>query len=85
MINLEDYREQTQTLATRLAGELEGYENVVALFALLALVASSAEQQGDHNMTLEARAQIYNIAIGFLQDRKTRFLKEAEHDGVDLH
>ena len=85
MINLEDYREQTQTLATHLASELEGYENVVALFALLALVASSAEQQGDHNMTLEARAQIYNIAIGFLQDRKARFLKEAEHDGVDLH
>ena len=85
MINLEDYREQTQTLARRLASELDGHENIVALFALLALVASAAEQQGNENMTLEARAQIYNIAIGFLEDRKAKFLKEAEHDGVDLH
>lgn len=85
MVNLEEYRERTQTLATRLASELEGYENIVALFALLALVASAAEQQGDDNMTLEARTQIYNIAIGFLQDRKARFLKEAQHNGVDLH
>ena len=85
MINLEQYRERTQTLARHLADELNGYENVVALFALLTLVASAAEQQGSDGMTLEARTQIYDLAIGFLTDRKARFLKEAEHDGVDLH